>query len=260
VKKVDLLLSMVTKMDDDIQVIRSHTEKLMKLMKQVEARSNEFPGTFIIKPRYAEDGSSTTAATKPTSSSRIGRLANKVSNFVSKANAKVRRVFWDESFLVFICPVMMKEVHCGPDGNGFLIQIPTETLKIIVPVLKYGMMFAKVALATQGLGACVPDIGSLLPDVNNEYLNNLAASIQDQIQSSIQDKISSTLDDITTTLDSYSETEEDEALKIVRGLLGDAKQGSARVEDQFGLKLVKAANGDRSMWVSEEGAALYRER
>ena len=85
--------------------------------------------------------------------------------------------------------------------------------------------------------------------------------IQDQIQSSIQDKIGSLLDDITTTLDSYSKTEEDEALKIVRGLLGDAKkQGSAKVEYQFGLKLVKAANGDRSMWVSDEGAALYRER
>jgi hypothetical protein len=28
---------------------------------------------------------------------------------------------------------------------------------MIVPVLKYGMMFAKVALATQGQGACVCD-------------------------------------------------------------------------------------------------------
>jgi hypothetical protein len=41
-------------------------------------------------------------------------------------------------------------LRCGPEGKGFLIQIPTQTLKIIVPVLKYGILFAKVALATQG--------------------------------------------------------------------------------------------------------------
>jgi hypothetical protein len=151
VKKVDLLLSMMTKMEGDINVIRSQNEKLMNLMKQVEARSNDFPRTFIIKPRYAPDeSSSSSAAAKPTSSSMIGRLANKVSNLVSKVNVKVRSFLWDESFLLFICPVKMKEVPCGPDGNGFLIQIPTETLKTIVPILKYGMLFAKAFKSCSG--------------------------------------------------------------------------------------------------------------
>jgi hypothetical protein len=48
VKKIDLVLSMMSKMEEDITVIRGQTDKLMNLMKEVEARSNEFPRTFII--------------------------------------------------------------------------------------------------------------------------------------------------------------------------------------------------------------------
>ena len=39
-----------------------------------------------------------------------------------------------------------------------MINIPTaKILKILVPVLKYGILFLKVALSMQGLGAAVPD-------------------------------------------------------------------------------------------------------
>jgi hypothetical protein len=162
--------------------------------------------------------------------------------------------------LVFICPVLMKEVPCGHEGAGFLIQIPTQTLRTIIPILKYGILFAKVALATQGLGACVPDLGALLPDMNNDYLNNLTASLNQQIQSSIQDKIDGTLHDISTTLDSYSEDDEAAALAVVRGILQDTQGASTNLEDLTGLKLVKSRTGDRSMWVSEEVVPIYRDR
>jgi hypothetical protein len=100
----------------------------------------------------------------------------------------------------------------------------------------------------------------LLPDMNNDYLNNLTASLNQQIQSSIQDKIDGTLHDISTTLDSYSEDDEAAALAVVRGILQDTQGASTNLEDLTGLKLVKSRTGDRSMWVSEEVVPIYRDR
>ena len=41
-------------------------------------------------------------------------------------------------------------MKCGPDGNGYTFKIASALVKSMVPALKWGLLFLKVALATQG--------------------------------------------------------------------------------------------------------------
>jgi hypothetical protein len=58
-----------------------------------------------------------------------------------------------------------------------VIETPTGALKKLVPALAVTYFMIKMALATQGLGAVLPNITEVLPDVNTDVLTNICHSI-----------------------------------------------------------------------------------
>ena len=42
------------------------------------------------------------------------------------------------------------KVPCGKDGQGYSFKIPGKLVKTLLPALKWGLLFLRIALATQG--------------------------------------------------------------------------------------------------------------
>lgn len=67
---------------------------------------------------------------------------------------------------------------CGKDGKGYSIEVPTPLVQKAAPVLKAGFLLLKLALATQGLGSVVPNVGEFLPSsCNLDVLNGLLSEV-----------------------------------------------------------------------------------
>jgi len=117
---------------------------------------------------------------------------SKMANFL---NRKVLNPFkahlWEESVLLFVCPVSMKIMKCGRKDKGYNIKLPTENLKKIVPALKWGMFFLKAGLASQGLGFVAPDLASLLPIIDDDYIANIEKAIVSCVQPDLEKNIDS---------------------------------------------------------------------
>ena len=79
-------------------------------------------------------------------------IKGKMTGFLTRQKNKLLGLAWDRSRLFFICPISGAVVKCGPQGKGYPLNIPTALLKAVAPALKWGVVFLKVALATQGLG------------------------------------------------------------------------------------------------------------
>ena len=91
----------------------------------------------------------------------------------------------------------MKQVPCGPEGGdnkGYVIDVPTAALKMLVPVLKFGVLFLKLGLASLGLGGVVPDISGLLPDDRDDtFYNQMMADLNKHVDhGDVQDILRST--------------------------------------------------------------------
>ena len=54
------------------------------------------------------------------------------------------------SFSPFLSLPAPYQVPCGPNGKGYEFKIPTDLVKSILPALRWGLLFLKVAMATQG--------------------------------------------------------------------------------------------------------------
>ncbi len=262
-KKMDIMMSMMDNMQTQITDIQRQVTKVRELTVKIDGKTNNFPRTFIIKPRTA-------AVANESGKKKVGHRLKKVGKFINnKIINRVDELLWDRSVLVFVCPVTMQEVPCGPDGKGYEICLPSSLFKAAIPALKWGFMFLKMALATQGMGAVVPDIGNLLPPIDNSYLDTLAHSIANQVTSQVSDKLHSAVDtllngDIDQILgtDNMEEVKAiEQVMKLVRDV--ETKQGinttAANWEPKMtGLK--KVAGPDGVMWVSPLGAEEFMQK
>ena len=86
---------------------------------------------------------------------------------------KIYSLFWKQSRIVFICPVTLKPVRCGPTGDGYYIKVPTRLLKGLAPV-SWGLAFLRMALATQGLGGVIPVLSLFPPSSYSNSINSLS--------------------------------------------------------------------------------------
>ena len=130
---------------------------------------NRIPHTFL-----AVMSSDTDIGTQPVS--KLSRLKAK---FALKKN-KITKVLWKILRVRFYCPVTMRFVPCGLDGEGYVLRVPSDALRVIIPAITFGFWLVKTALATQGFGGLmpIPDLNAMLPDINIESLHKHGAQIE----------------------------------------------------------------------------------
>jgi hypothetical protein len=238
-------------------------DELRKRMSSVDVRLNSLetcnaviPPTFLISPQpQIEKLKESTSVTK------------KLVNYICRSKGLFVKLLWNECLLKFFCPILNEFVSCGVDGKGYTISSPTSLLKTIVPVMKYGVLFIKIALATQGLGALFPDIP--LPDVDcGDYLSSLLQEVVDGEKSVLTDQVNTKLDDLVETFEAIqsSDTEVCTSYQSIFDMLRDiekkkSKQKDSRPSDTLkysGLKKVKGMTGEY-MWVSPVAVDTYRQ-
>jgi hypothetical protein len=75
--------------------------------------------------------------------------------------------------LFFLCSHTKQIAPCGPDGNGYKIQVTKKWVRDVAPVLRVGLVLVKVALQASGLPLPMPDLCSSLtgPKAQCMYLD-----------------------------------------------------------------------------------------
>jgi hypothetical protein len=196
---------------------------------------------------------------------------------------------WERSRLFFVCPVTREVVPCGPEGKGYLIKVPTALLRALAPALQWGVFFLKVALATQGLGAVVPNlppellnwaggVGSAampLADVVNQLSIDLGALQSTTEGQAARDFLSDNQDSAVAQLDEVSssfgeweaaaDAQAKNAFARVFRFIAEAEGAADFVSDRSwrpmhtGLVPTRPTVG-ASAWVSARGQHTFQER
>ena len=180
----------------------------------------------------------------------IGLALEKGKKALTKACRGAYRLCWKTLRVQFICPVTMQPIPMvGPEGC--LITMPTDFLIYSAKALHYGMIILKIAMATQGLGAVVPDLSGIIPvnlgmDIKqfaSEYteLHGEATAIMDHLK----------LDNLK--LD--ESTPGGQVLVVAEGAATDKAQAEvARLRNQFAEQFKGMAEGDGTT----EVLAIYK--
>jgi hypothetical protein len=202
-KKLDILISMVTNVQDEVTHISKSVVNIARLTSKIAEHTTRYPHTFVILPNPPKTKLGKDA-------SNASRVANYVRN---KVFDPIMTLMWDKSVLIFICPISGKAV-----GTGYTIEIPTALLKTIVPALKWGLIFLKLALASQGLASIVPDVSVVLPEINGNYINSIEQSII-HATSETSDFINNHEQDIHSFLDFIGNEDDQAAFEFVADFL-----------------------------------------
>ena len=145
-EKLNAMLEAIADMREQMRGLGELTTAQYHLVAELERRGNVMPHTFVIIPELRDE--------IPDNASKVTKLKN----YILKKTDKLTRLLWERSRLHFFCPITRKRVPCGPDGKGYSISLPSKLLKALLPAMKMGLIFLKVALASQGLGGMVPDV------------------------------------------------------------------------------------------------------
>ena len=262
--KLDALMGVMKDMQGELRSVRELAHEQSDLLKVIEKRGNKMPHTFVILPDMGTEESNTEASQLT--------MAGKIKNYLLRQKDKMMGLVWERSRLFFICPVTGQAVPCGPpkfphNGKGYLIKVPTAMVRALAPALQWGVIFLKVALASQGLGGILP--------IPLDWLPGQLAIGTDlvQLQSMVNDM------DQTAALDKdvkmYVEWEQKEAkndavkqnamarvFKFIAEAEGNADDilNPAWIPQHTGLILTTAKTTGASLWVSKEGQRAFEER
>jgi hypothetical protein len=220
----DVVMEKVDEIHDAIQFLQRDIGRLNEshntLMSTMERDECFMPLTFTIIPESeykAIQIQQAPPADEGMSSSFFGRAWKSVSKSVDGLKDKALSLAWTNSRLFFICPLSNKMMRCGPEGKGYVISMPTEALQVAAPALKWGMRIVKVALATQGLGAVVPDIGDMMDSLVEgackgiedldlgQFGTKLLESAVDKMRDEIEDLAADGTKEITGAIDLASQ-------------------------------------------------------
>ena len=147
-EKLDAILAAIAYMQEQMREQNRLTVANTYILAELERRGNVMPHTFVIVPELRDE--------IPDNASKVTKLKN----YILKKTDKLTGLLWERSRLHFFCPITRKRVPCGPDGKGYSISLPSKLLKTLLPAMKIGLVFLKVALASQGLGGMVPDLNA----------------------------------------------------------------------------------------------------
>ena len=147
-EKLNAMLEAIADMREQMRGLGELSTAQYHLVAELERRGNVMPHTFVIIPELRDE--------IPGNASK----ATKLKNYILKKSDVITGLFWERSRLHFFCPITRKRVPCGPDGKGYSISLPSKLLKALLPAMKIGLIFLKLALASQGLGGMVPDFNT----------------------------------------------------------------------------------------------------
>ena len=281
-------------LEDELAEVKRLSLAQYELLASLEADANRMPCSFILLPEAAVaddlDANAATSVATPSQppppppppplslgiKSRCAKLAEFVNSGMTKYKKRACRLLWKKSRLVFVCPVTLKRLQCGPpggDGRGYEISIPKTILRQLFPVLRWGLFVLRVALTTQGAGGVVAPFEELLKSCNLSLSSDSLAAVISQVEadclSSATDtadsKLASSMDGAAplppVPVDPASAAHTKQALYEIFQLLQKA-EGKVSAEDwNTGLHLVtpKAGTG-KSAWVSDEGRKEFEEK
>ena len=262
--KLDALMGVMKDMQGELRSVRELAHEQSDLLKVIEKRGNKMPHTFVILPDMGAEESNTDA-------SQLS-MAGKVKSYLLRQKDKILGLVWERSRLFFICPVTGRAVPCGPpyaphNGKGYLIKVPTALVRALAPALQWGVIFLKVALASQGLGGILPIPLDWLPSqlAIGTDLTQLRSIVNDIDQSTNLDK----------DVKKYVEWEQQEAtndavkqnamarvFKFIAEAEGNADDilNPAWIPQHTGLILTTAKTTGASLWVSKEGQKAFEMR
>jgi len=240
-KKLDILITMVSNVQDEVTHISKCVVNITRLTSKIAEHMTRYPHTFVILPEPPKAKLGKDAST-------FSKGLNYFKNIVINP---IMTLMWEKSVLIFFCPISGKAV-----GTGYTIKIPTASLKTIVPALKWGLIFLKLALATQGLASFVPDVSVVLPEINGNYINSIEQSII-HATSTTADFIGSHEQDIHSFLDFIGNEDDQAAFEFVADFLMK-KEGYTGPNPQLwepkktGLVKVVSDYDQSCLWVSPE--------
>jgi hypothetical protein len=190
--KFNVLISMMQNMNYKIDSIDINVNNLKSLTTSLEMKGNMMPITFIFKPKTERNKLDASAST-----------LNKVKNFAVRKISSMKKLAWEESLLVFICPVTGKEVPCGPirESNGkregYEMKISTDLLKKLAPAFKWGLLFLRVAVLTTS-GLDIPKLDGLANSELEDFVNSMTLNISNACNN---ENITEISDDLISKVD-----------------------------------------------------------
>ena len=246
------LMTLMREMDHQMIELRSDVGASLQLNIMIEAKLNKFPPTFVIMPKLSR------------------KLLDEHRSVVAKGFNFARRwvidpfcnSLWQKCVLYFVCPVTRKIVPCGRKGKGYKLSVPTLLLRTIAPALKWGFLFLKIALASQGLGAVVPDISEFVRNVNDKVqVNSLMQEFTSQLEDVAMSSVEQCEADLSTCLDAVLPSSINEVFRLVyKEEQGDQQMFSEWTPENTGLHKVTCSDGSGSAWVSAEAVGAYEAR
>ena len=259
--KLDALMSVMRDMQGELRSVRELAHEQSDLLKVIEKRGNKMPHTFIIVPDVGTEESHTDA-NQPQS------MASKITKYLLRQKVEMMGLVWERSRLIFICPVTGQAVPCGPpcdphNGKGYLIKVPSAMVRALAPALQWGVIFLKVALASQGLGGILPIPTDWIPGGSGNLDMRMNVMMMGMMMG------------VGTQVKKFVEWEQDEAkystskqnamarvIKFVAEAEGNAADilNPAWIPQHTGLILTTAKTTGASLWVSKEGQQAFEER
>jgi hypothetical protein len=168
-------------------------------------------------------------------------------------------LLWDQSVLLFICPVSLKIMICGRNGRGNNIKLPTSSLKTIVPALRRGLFFLKV-------GSVAPDLASIFSVIDDAYIRSIDTAIVLSVQPALDLTKKDNFDQmLNQTLDSITDEQDQAAFNfLVDFLMKKERYEGTNIQEwepQYtGLHKDMSEYDGSCMWVSDESKQEFLER
>lgn len=243
-QKLDGVVDMMREMKLQLNEVLCLQRTQLSILNHLQQLGYNFPSTFIIIPQRQA------GPTQPRSFLKTMRAAT------SAAYDSLADKLFSTLYLFFYCPVTAKLVPSGDGGNGYVLRSLKPWAKQLVPVVKMGLLIAKVVLATQGLGGLVPNF----PYVNKNDLNNILRDVAVnglEKSSKVADKVVADSFE-ADVLKSLTDDVLDSIVQTIAHQDGAGSQPDARA--YCGLEratYLPIGQPSTSAWVSEEGKEAF---
>jgi hypothetical protein len=225
-------------MNYKIDSIDINVNNLKSLTTSLEMKGNMMPITFIFKPKPIKIKLDSSASS-----------LSKMKNFAKRKLNSMKALAWDESLLVFICPVTGKEVPCGPikestgKRQGYKMSISTNLLNSLAPAFKWGLLFLRVAVLTTS-GLDIPKLDGLSNSELEDYINSMTLNISNAYNS---ENITEISDELISKVDNLINKDNTDSYKYIYEFIKQQEIGDASITnwkpsfEWCGLKLVENA-------------------
>lgn len=178
---LDAVLGMLTDIRGQLNEIRHLGDGQLDLLAEINNTGVPMPHLFCIVPEVSRQRLDPSAP-----------MSARIMNGLRRMAQCTHSAVWNRSRLIFICPITLQMVPCGNDGRGYRIAVHSAMVQRAAPIIKAGFLLLKIALATQGLGAVLPNIADFLPsstfglDVINDLLGEMGDVATDAAQDALR--------------------------------------------------------------------------